>query len=295
MSDVQNGKQLPKIEGGLPPDNAAQALARLAKLSDAQISQIRGYGAAQGISFLEAAVATGAVKREFLMTALAKQYNYPIIEGDAGLSRLSNELVMGHEPFGPAAEILRSMRTAIVSSAVTQGIRSFAMVGARPEQGVSFLAGNLAVAFAQMSVNTLLVDANLRDPRIAGMFGADPNGEGLSDILLHMQLEDLPITHDVLPGLSILGSGGVPPNPQELICGADFMALSAKFARDYGIVIYDTPNAMEYSDAYVIGSRVGAGILVGRQNNARFDDLKTVSQKLREYHCTIIGTIANDF
>ena len=295
MSDLQNAQQRPEIPGVARLDNAAKEVVRLAELTEAQIGQIRGYGEAQGISFLEAAVATGAVKREYLMTALSKQYNYPIIEGNGGLSRLSSELVVGHEPFGPAAEVLRSMRTSIVSSAVAQGIRSFAIVGPRQEQGVSFLAGNLAVAFAQMSVNTLLVDANLRDPRIAGMFGADPNGEGLSDVLLRMQLEDLPIIADVLPGLSILGSGGVPPNPQELLCGADFMALTSQFARAYGIVIYDTPNAMEYSDAYVIASRVGAAILVGRQNNARFDDLKTVAEKLREHQCNIVGTIANAF
>jgi capsular exopolysaccharide synthesis family protein len=295
MSDVLNTQQPPEIAGAHALDNAAQDLVRLAKLSDVQINQIYAYGKSQGISFLEAAVATGAVTREYLMTALSRQYNYPIIQDGGVLAGLSRELVVGHEPFGTAAETLRSIRTSIVSSAVAQGLRSFVIVGPRDEQGVSFIAGNLAVAFAQMSVNTLLVDANLRDPRIAGMFGLDPNREGLSDVLLRMQQDNLPIITDVLPGLSVLPSGGVPPNPQELLFGGDFMALTTKFSRDYGIIIYDSPSAMDYSDAYVIASRVGSAIIVGRTNSARFDDLKKVSDKLREHQCTILGAIVNDY
>ncbi len=295
MSDVLNTRKTPMSDGTHTLDNVAQELVRFAKLSELQIGHIRDYAKAQGISFLEAAVDTGAVKRETLMTALSRQYNYPIIHDEEGLTGLSHELVVGHEPFGAAAEIVRSIRTSLVSTAVAQGLRSFVVVGPRERQGTSFLASNLAVAFAQMSVKTLLVDANLRDPRIAGMFGVDPNGEGLSDVLLRVQVDDLPIVRDVLPGLSILPSGGIPPNPQELLCSADFMALTAKFARDYSIVIYDSPSAMDYSDAYVIASRVGSAIIVGRQNDARFDDLKCVSEKLREHQCTIIGSIANDF
>ncbi len=295
MSNVLNSSQTARLDMNYTLDNVAQELVSFAKLSESQIGQIHAYAKARAISFLEAAVDTGLVKRETLMTALSRQYNYPIIHDEDGLAGLSQELVVGHEPFGAAAEIVRSIRTSLVSTAVAQGLRSFVVVGPREGQGASFLASNLAVAFAQMSVNTLLVDTNLRDPRIAGMFGVDPNGEGLSDVLLRMRVDDLPIVRDVLPGLSILPSGGIPPNPQELLCGADFVAVTAKLARDYGIVIYDSPSAMDYSDAYVIASRVGSAIVVGRQNHARFDDLKSVAEKLRGHQCTIVGTIANDF
>lgn len=295
MSEVLNAQRTPTLDGNHTLDKVAQELVRFAKLSELQIGHIRAYSKARGISFLEAAVDTGAVERETLMTALSRQYNYPIIHDEEGLTGLSQELVVGHEPFGAAAEIVRSIRTSLVSTAVAQGLRSFVVVGPREGQGASVIAGNLAVAFAQMSVNTLLVDANLRDPRIAGMFGVDPNGEGLSDVLLRMQLDGLPIVRDVLPGLSILPSGGIPPNPQELLCGGDFVALTAKFARDYGIVIYDSPSAIDYSDAYVIASRVGSAIIVGRRNRANFNDLKQVSDKLRTHQCTIVGTVSNDF
>jgi capsular exopolysaccharide synthesis family protein len=280
---------------GFSLDNSEQDLIRLARLTELQIAKAHAYGAAHGVTFLEAAAATGVVTREFLMTALSKRYNYPIIEKDGQLATFSAELVVGHEPFGAAAEAIRTMRTSLVSSAVSQGTRAFVFIGAREGQGTTFLAANLAVAFAQMSVNTLLVDANLRDPRCAAMFGLEPNREGLADALLHKQLEHPPIVRDVLPGLSILPSGGVPPNPQELLCTGDFLALTANLSRNFGIVIYDSPSAMDFGDAYVLASRVGSAIIVGRQNKASFDDLKQVSDKLRANQCAIIGTIANAF
>lgn len=295
MSDVNLAQKPPAARAGAALDNVTQELIRLARLSEPQVGQVRAYAQARGISFLEAAIASGVVTREFLMTALSRQYNYPIIHDDGGFAGFSRELVVGHEPFGAAAETVRSIRTSLVSSAVAQGIRSFVIVGSREGQGVSFLAGNLAVAFAQMSVNTLLVDANLRDPRIAGMFGLDPNGEGLSDALLQKNLDHPPIFRDVLPGLSIISSGGVPPNPQEMLCSSEFMALSAGFNRNFGIVIYNSPSAMDYGDAYVISSRVGAAIIAGRQHHASFADVKTVSDKLRAHQCSIVGSIVNCF
>jgi Mrp family chromosome partitioning ATPase len=100
---------------------------------------------------------------------------------------------------------------------------------------------------------------------------------------------------NVLPGLSILPAGAVPPNPQELLCSGDFMTLAGNLGRSYGVVIYDSPSAMDFGDAYIIASRVGAAVIVGRQNHAVFDDLKQVAEKLRANQCTIVGAIDNVF
>ena len=295
MANVENVQQPSLSRTNLALDNVAREFIRLKNLSDKQIAHVRAYSKLHGVSFIEAAVATDVVSRESLLTALSKQYNYPIIQDNEGLGGFSQELVVGHEPFGPAAEVIRSIRTSIVSSSVSRGIRSFAVIAPRGGQGASVLAGNLAVAFAQMAVNTLLVDANLRDPRIGAMFGANPDQEGLSDALLRGSVEDPPVIRDVLPGLSILASGGVPPNPQELLCSGDFMALISGLNRNYGVVIYNSPSAMDYGDAFVIASRIGAAIIAARQNHASFADLKIVADKLRSHQCTIVGSVCNKF
>ena len=166
-------------------------------------------------------------------------------------------------------------------------------MGTRSGMGSTYLAGNLAIAFAQMSVATLLVDTNLRDPRIAEMFGLERNREGLSDAILQRNTELPPIMFDVMPGLSVLTSGAIRANPQELLCSEEFLVLTTSFNRDFGVVIYDTPSALEYADAYVVASRIGAAVIVARKNKATFKDVATMTHKLRAMECNIIGTVLN--
>ena len=82
MTNVNLSQRPALPTGSATLDNAEQDLVRLAKLTESQIAQAQAYSAAHGVSFLEAAAATGVVTREFLMTALSKRYNYPIIQAD---------------------------------------------------------------------------------------------------------------------------------------------------------------------------------------------------------------------
>ncbi|MGO8738693.1 cellulose synthase operon protein YhjQ/BcsQ [Rhodoblastus sp.] len=296
MSVQQSGLNgLPLDRQNMPLDNVSLGLIRSAGLTDSQIELALAYARAHGVSFLTAAIASGVVTREFVLTSLSKQYNYPIIQNDGAIQAFSRELVVGHEPFGASAEKIRTVRTSIFGGAISRGVRAFVMIGAREGQGASYLAANLAVAFAQMSIATLLVDSNLRDPRLAAMFGVDPAHEGLTDALLTRRVDSPPIVENILPGLSLLPAGGIPPNPQELLCSSEFLALSANLLDRYGVVIYDSPSAMDYSDAYMLAARVGAAIIAARMHHASFDDLKAVSDKLRANQCEIVGTIANSF
>jgi receptor protein-tyrosine kinase len=298
MSDAEeiNGHDLmTPVRADVAPDQIEQQLIRIGKLTDRQVARAREVQRRRGIGFLEAAIAIGAVRREDLMSALSKQYSYPIIYSDTESARFSRELVVGHEPFGPAAESLRSIRTALVSSAIAAGTRTFAVVGPRQGAGSTFLASNLALAFAQMSVATLLVDANLRDPRIATMFGFDSNTEGLSETLSRKTVDHAPIAYDAIPGLSVMTSGAVPPNPQELLCSEEFLTLTSNLSRDFGIVIYDTPSALDYADAHVVAARVGSAIIVARKHKTKFNDVSTVAHKLQAIQCNVVGSILNDF
>ena len=275
-------------------DQVEAELIRVAKMSDKQVARARELQRKQNISFLQAAIAIRAVSRESLMAALSRQFSYPIIHSDNDASPFSRELVVGHEPFGPAAEEIRSIRSALVSTAIAKGVRAFAIVGSRAGMGSTYFAGNLAIAFAQMSVATLLVDANLRDPRIGVMFGADRFREGLAETILHRSLDNPSIIHDVMPGLSILPAGAIPPNPQELLCSEEFLVLTGHFSGDFGVVIYDTPSALDYADAYVVASRVGAALIVARKNEATFDDVSKMTTRLRGMDCNIIGSVFNN-
>jgi protein-tyrosine kinase len=276
----------------LSSEHIGKQLVQMGKLTPAQASRAVVRARVGGLSFPEAVVDMGFVRREELMKVLSLQYSYPILDGSVEGGRFSRDLVVGHEPFGAAAEAIRSIRTGLAASAISEGIRSFLITAPRRLAGTSYFASNLALAFAQMSMPTLLVDANLRKPRIAQIFGVRQIG-GLSETLRRKRSQDPPIVSNVIQGLSIFPAGEVPPNPQELLASPDFLALTNNLQEEFGVVIYDTAAGMDYADARVVASRVGAAVIVARQHKTTFNDVSMLMQKLRSINCKLLGSILN--
>lgn len=287
----------------LDPDVAVQAssdpieqqILVAGNLSDAQVEAIRGFQRRKGLTFGEAAITLGLVRRDSLFLALSKRYNYPVLSFGGDEARFSRELVVGFQPFSPGAEAFRSVRSALATGPLSQGKNAFAVIGARDGVGASYFAANLALSFAQMAVPTLLVDANLRRPRLSSLFGVDSKTEGLVEALTHSDAHAPPVTVDIVPGLSLLVAGATPPHPQELLSSKEFLNLSQNAQRNYGVVIYDTPAALENADAYVVASRVGSAILLGRRNRTKVADIKTVAAALESFQCEIAGTVLARF
>jgi chain length determinant protein tyrosine kinase EpsG len=260
-------------------------------MSPRQVRAARSVQHRHHLSFAEAAIAIGLIRREDLLLALSKHYHYPLLSTAAESQRFSRELVVGFEPFGPQAEAVRSIRAAVAASALEAKTNSIAIVGPRSGVGASYLAANLAVAFAQAAAPTLLVDANLRKPRIAKMFGVDRRVEGLADALNYRVVDEPQIVHDLLPGLSILPAGSVPPNPQELLSSPDFANLVATLRRRQGVVVYDTTDAAECADGLIVATRVGAAVIVARRHKTAFAETAKLAATLRSHHCVILGSV----
>lgn len=270
-------------------------LVKAGKLTPRQIAKVTEWQRRHGLTFSEAAIAKGLVRQEDLLVALSRQYSYPIIDRDPHNERFSRELVVGHEPFGPVAEAIRSIRSALVGSPRSNHTPSFVVTGPRRGVGSTFIAANIALSFAQMSLPTLLVETDLRTPRIGGMFGLDRNSIGLSELLRHRHLSRVPTVTDVIPGLSILTAGSVTPNPQELLCSGAFFDLVEEFQSQFGAVVYDTAPALDYADASVVSARIGNAILVARQHKTAFNDMSELTRKLKTVQCNVLGTIMNSF
>ena len=152
-------------------DPIEQQILAAGNLSEAQVEAIRGFQRRKGLTFGEAAIALGLVRRDSLFLALSKRYNYPVLNFGVDEGRFSRELVVGYQPFSTAAEAFRSVRSALATGPLSQGKNAFAVIGPHRKVGVTYFAANLALSFAQMAVPTLLVDANLKrhnnrsDPR----------------------------------------------------------------------------------------------------------------------------------
>lgn len=269
-------------------------LVRRGKLTERQALRAIKWQRRRGVDTREAVEQMKLVDRADMMKALARRYSYPILEDSPNQERFSRELVTGHDPFGPAAEAIRSIRSSVASAALAQGTRSLVIMGPHPGAGATYLACNLAVAFAQMAIPTLLVDANLRRPRVAEVFGL-PGGSGLAE-LLRRKDSGVPAIHtDVIANLSVLPAGSIPPNPQELLSSPEFLALTDAMHERFGVVLYDTAACSDFSDAYVVGSRVNAAILVARRHKSTYADVTGVARKLESIRCALVGTVFNQF
>lgn len=207
----------------------------------------------------------------------------------------SPSLVMISDPYGAAAEAVRAVRTHIMAQHVKEGRRALAICGASSGVGCTFVAANLAVAFAQVGMKTLLVDGNLRAPSVHQMIRPPQLVSGLRHCLAAPTATfSESIDAGVLPNLGIMYSGGAAPNPQELLSSGSFQSLMDYAMREYDLTILDTPPANTSSDARRISTLCGYSLIVTRRNVSLVADVQTLIAQIRADHGQVIGTVLNE-
>jgi protein-tyrosine kinase len=217
-----------------------------------------------GLLFGQSAVRARLIDSSSLDRALARQYVFPIARPEHGLAP---ELIMAHQPDSAAAECIRNLRVQIGARLSRNNLNAIAIVSTEPREGRSFIAANLAVAYAQRHVRTLLIDMDLRRPRQHALFGLT-NRQGFSSALIGRsdaeQIRCIP-GHDAL---AVMTSGPLPPNPLELLECELSNGLLETLRFQYELVIVDTPSWTAGADAQVIGAHCGAAVLVSRPDHA---------------------------
>lgn len=212
-------------------------------------------------------------------------------------TRVDADIVMLSEPHGVRAEAIRALRTHIIAQHLGEGRRALAVCAASAGVGCTFVAANLAVALSQVGVNTLLIDANLRQPSIQRLFGGPtPLAGGLGQCLA----DPAPrfggfVATDLLENLSVMFAGAPVSNPQELLGGAAFQVLMQSCLREFDITIVDTPAANTYADARRIAAVVGYSLVVARRNISLVADIKTLIGELTIDHAHVVGTVLNEY
>lgn len=275
-------------------DRSIGAIIRQAhQLSAAQVEQVLAHQREHSLRFGEAAIALGFVGHDDVMWALGQQFQYPIASHRE--RELSRELVMAVEPFSAQAEVFRSLRTQLVMQrpAGETALRAIAVVSPERGDGKSFLAANLAIAFSQLGGRTLLLDADLRNPRQHALFGVD-NTTGLSSILSGR--ETTRVVHPVaeLPSLYVLPVGTIAPNPLELVERQAFALLLRDLLGKFDHVIVDTPAATAGADSSVVAARCGAALAVVRRGRSRLRGLQDLVERLRCGPAELVGALIND-
>ncbi|MBV5336462.1 MAG: polysaccharide biosynthesis tyrosine autokinase, partial [Deltaproteobacteria bacterium] len=209
-------------------------------------------------------------------------------------ANFATELVAAYEPFSAQVETLRAVRSQLMLRWFATGHKALAVVSVNPGEGASLFAANLAVVFSQLGEHTLLVDANLRTPRQSQIFGLDAK-QGLSDMLVGRA--DLDVVRKIpsFVDLSVLPSGTLPPNPQELLSRSSFLEVNLKAADNYDVVLYDVASFASGADILAIAARVSGVLLVVRKNMTNIDDISVVAAQLGRVGAEVVGTVMVEY
>ncbi|HEY1092136.1 MAG TPA: polysaccharide biosynthesis tyrosine autokinase, partial [Burkholderiaceae bacterium] len=265
-------------------------IAEANKLDAKEVEQILAHQKSTGVKFGEAAVALGLVNGEDVMWALSQQFHYPYAPRTT--SGTSEELVLARRPFGAQAEAFRRLRSQINMRlfGADQTRKALAVISPASGDGKSFFAANLAVGFSQLGGRTLMIDADMRNPRQHEIFGVD-NSHGLSGILAGRVEASVILPVPELPSLFVLPVGTLPPNPLELVERPAFELLIRELVQKFDYVIVDTPAAEFGADYAVIAARCGAALAMARHHQSRLAALQELCGSLSNSSATLAGVV----
>jgi polysaccharide biosynthesis transport protein len=200
------------------------------------------------------------------------------------------EIVM-EEPQSVFAEGYKVIRTSILLSSSDKPLKNILITSISPGEGKTATAVNVALTVAQSEHSVLLVDGDLRRPRVHKIFGLD-NSRGLSTYLAGAsELHIVPASPK--SGIQVMPSGPIPPNPSELLSSRRMQELLAILADKFDIVIWDSPPLMTVTDSLVLSKILDGTIIVARAGATTFENLRKGMKSLNDIESSFLGIIIN--
>lgn len=276
-----------------PFSSIGRFLLEMGKINPQDTERILQKQQQDGLKFGDAAKQLGLITEVDLQQALSRQFDYTYLPAEN--KQYSQDLVAAYQPFSAQVESFRVLRSQLLFRWLSEGFKTISIVGANSGEGTTYVAANLAIVFSQLGKRTLLIDGNLRQPRLQKMFALKQNF-GLSDILIDRtpRTELLNIIPDI-PNLTVLGAGTLPPNPQELLSREVFLQLIKYASTVFDVIIIDSPAITEGSDAQIISSVTKGAVLVSRINSTTIEELRSLKIQIQGAGATTIGAVVNNF
>ncbi|MEV4457632.1 polysaccharide biosynthesis tyrosine autokinase [Microbispora sp. NPDC049633] len=202
-----------------------------------------------------------------------------------------NPLIIGKDR-SSRSESFRSLRTNLQFIGVDRQPKSLVVTSCLPDEGKSCTSANLAIAMAQAGWRVILVDGDLRRPSVAGYLGLE-GGTGLTDVLIDKACLAEVIQRWGRPGLAVLPSGRVPPNPSELLGSQNMRAVLAQLTDEYDMVIIDAPPLLPVTDAAALGANCDGTLLVVRHGKTRREQVARAGELLSSINARLVGAVLN--
>lgn len=202
-----------------------------------------------------------------------------------------NQLLVAATPQDPASESIRSLRTTLHFSVFESGRKSVMFTGPTPGIGKSFVTANLAAVLAQVPMKVILIDADLRRGTIHDYYGLKRN-KGVSNYILGASLDDI-MQPSGIPGLNIVSTGEVPPNPSELLMSPRFAALIAEAESVADMVLVDSGPILAVTDAGIIGRVVGGTLMIFKAGQHTGREITDSVKRLLQVGVRVRGLVIN--
>lgn len=216
-----------------------------------------------------------------------------------------HDLVVANRPKSSVAEAIKSIKTNILFSSVDKELKTVLITSPESGDGKSFIAANLAIAFAQDGKKVLIIDGDMRKGRQHEIFGVDNDATmGYSNYILKFrESEEDEVLLSIKPeiyaketgvaNLYLLPAGPTPPNPLELISSENNKRLLECVKKKYDIIVIDCPPALGLSDALVMSKYTDVNVVTVSNAKTRIDQLESVKKNFEKVNSKISGVVIN--
>jgi succinoglycan biosynthesis transport protein ExoP len=204
------------------------------------------------------------------------------------------ETVTLSDPKSTISEAYRSIRTGIIFSSTNNQHQSLLVTSAEPKEGKTATTCNLAIAMAQAGNRVLLIDADMRKPKVHKVFNLD-NSVGLSSLLVNQGKLEQAIQKTSLPNLMVLTSGPIPPNPSELLGSEQMKKLLGGLKKGFDRVLVDSPPTVAVTDSTILSNTLDQTLLVVSSGQTSREVVLRCKQILSECASQMVGVVLNNF
>ena len=261
-------------------------LVRIGRLEPAQIDQVMAHQARTGMPFGRAAVTLGLLSAQDLQYALGVQLGF--LHETREPTVIPKRLVVLRNPYCKEAEEFSQMRTRLMTGAAREKLNLLSIAGADAQCDGAYVAANLAASFAQLGRRVLLVDADLRRPKLAKLFG-EPTAPGVTDLVIGASTYESALHSTLVKRLDLLPAGAPTRDPQSILGAEAFSETLKRAQKNYDIVIVLATPFGRVADVEYVWAATQKTITLVRQDHTRAETITRMRSVIRGVGAEIIG------
>ena len=225
---------------------------------------------------------------------ITRKYGIPVMGTIANFDSSESALVTVKQPRSPVSEDFRALRTNLQFFSIDRPLRTILVTSTNPSDGKTTVAVNLASVIAQSNQSAIIVDADLRRPRVHQLLQV-PNRVGLTDQFIHAEeFYASAVKPSGIKDLSVLTSGSLPPNPSELLSTEKMQDIIDQLKIRFKTVIIDTTPILAVSDATILAPRVDGVLLVIKPGITKRSEFVHAIEQLKKVNANLLGVVVND-